>query len=456
MKKYLFLIGGLISSWIITSQNLENQAVSYSDAAILFSNTVDNGTARFNAMGGAFGALGGDLSAMDINPAGIAVFKESEFGISFGVRNTDVNSSFYGNNLLNEDTYSDFTQGGGVLVFDAHRNSNWSKFAIGFNYSISKSFENNWIVQGSSPFTPLTDFFDPNVDFENAEEQLFSNFTNGKNDKYTFSFASELDNKLYIGAAITTHNLSFGQLAQAEELNSDLDGNTFDVVATQELFTTGSGVSFSAGIIAKPTQEVRLGISVQTPTWYSLTEILDQNDQVSFFNGEVETEDFLNLSELDYNITTPGKLTGSFAYIFGKQGLISFDYTYKDYANIKVRPNAEFSGENQDLTESLKGASEFRIGGEYRFDNVSLRGGYHFAESPFINAPNNSIKRTQGDTTGYSLGIGFKFGDNTRLDFAYQNSENSDQFKFQDIAAADPANLDITNDKFTATLVFGF
>ena len=33
------------------------------------------GTARFRAMGGAFGAVGGDLSAINSNPAGSSIFK---------------------------------------------------------------------------------------------------------------------------------------------------------------------------------------------------------------------------------------------------------------------------------------------------------------------------------------------------------------------------------------------
>ena len=42
------------------------------------------GTARFMAMGGAFGALGGDLSTLNQNPGGIGVYRSSEIGLSFG------------------------------------------------------------------------------------------------------------------------------------------------------------------------------------------------------------------------------------------------------------------------------------------------------------------------------------------------------------------------------------
>ena len=38
--------------------------------AFKYSQTELNGTARYLGMGGAFGALGGDISAMNTNPAG--------------------------------------------------------------------------------------------------------------------------------------------------------------------------------------------------------------------------------------------------------------------------------------------------------------------------------------------------------------------------------------------------
>ena len=41
-----------------------------------------NGTARFSAMAGAFGALGGDLSTLNQNPAGIGVYRSSEIGFT--------------------------------------------------------------------------------------------------------------------------------------------------------------------------------------------------------------------------------------------------------------------------------------------------------------------------------------------------------------------------------------
>lgn len=75
MKK-LFLFIGILSMSFLSAQDITD-ALRYSQQDIL-------GTARYRAMSGAFGALGGDLSALQINPAGSAVFfKSSWLGHSF-------------------------------------------------------------------------------------------------------------------------------------------------------------------------------------------------------------------------------------------------------------------------------------------------------------------------------------------------------------------------------------
>lgn len=41
-----------------------------------------NGTARFVGMGGAMGALGGDITTMGTNPAGIGIYRSNDFMVS--------------------------------------------------------------------------------------------------------------------------------------------------------------------------------------------------------------------------------------------------------------------------------------------------------------------------------------------------------------------------------------
>ena len=111
MKK-LFLAAMLCVAFISNAQTL-----GYNDIGVQFSKENINGTARFNAMSGAFGALGGDLSALETNPAGAAVFLKSEFTLTFGTNNIETTSNYYGNNQFSESNNADITQSGGVFVF---------------------------------------------------------------------------------------------------------------------------------------------------------------------------------------------------------------------------------------------------------------------------------------------------------------------------------------------------
>ena len=83
MKNIIFLIA-LGASYITYAQTL-----SYNDIGVLFTKENIDGTARFNAMSGAFGALGGDMSAIESNPAGAAVFLKSELSFSLDFNGID-------------------------------------------------------------------------------------------------------------------------------------------------------------------------------------------------------------------------------------------------------------------------------------------------------------------------------------------------------------------------------
>ena len=75
--------------------SLFSQVMSYSDQAVLFSTEDHLGTARFMGMSGAFGALGNDLTAVEINPAGVAVYNRSEFASSIAYRDSKINSCLH-------------------------------------------------------------------------------------------------------------------------------------------------------------------------------------------------------------------------------------------------------------------------------------------------------------------------------------------------------------------------
>jgi len=449
MKKILYL------SLLLIPLFNQAQIISTSDAAVLFSGDEHYGTARFEALSGAFGALGGDMSATEINPAGLGIFLNNESALSLAYRETKINTSFYNNTIKNSDQYLNFSQAGGVLVFNINDNSNWRHVALGFNYSIVNDFSNSFIMEGNSgipdfledPFLNSDSNNSNDVFYNQVDGQSFINITSGINDKFTFSLAANYNDKLFYGFSISTYNLDYNQIADLAESNHDGFGNTLDASLIQSLFTTGTGFSVGFGIISKPIDAVRMGIAYRSPIWYNLTDIYTDDLQINVSNN---ADAFTDVTDgiFDYKLSTPSTLTGSFAYLFGKAGLVSIDYTYKDYQNTKLRPTAVFMTENQDLATNLRGASQLKIGTEWRFDLMSIRGGYSYEQSPY----NNSL--SSENLTGYSLGLGYYIGKRSKLDFAYTNTKHSQPYAF--LQASDAGNLDIENSRITATLVIGF
>ncbi|MBK5209608.1 MAG: outer membrane protein transport protein [Flavobacteriaceae bacterium] len=443
MKKLYLTVTLLCFGYFLNAQTL-----GYNDVGVLFSKENINGTARYNAMSGAFGALGGDLSAMEINPAGAAVFLKSEFAVSLNIRNTKTTSDFYGNSLATENEYTNLSQAGGVFVFrDYGNNSAWSNIALGFNYNIANDFENLWIAEGNSGYAPLTDFYDPiPAVYGNAENQYFENLTDGKNNKYSFTIAAQHNDNLYLGASINTYDVEYSQRTLTEEYNNDGNNNTLDVSSRQELLTYGNGVSFNFGVISKPSENLRLGLAYQSPVWYTLSEDFLEYDENVYNNDVLISNEYSGLNSFDYKLRTPSKFTGSFAYIFSTNGLVSVDYSLKNYSNIELS-NANFSTENQAFKNDLENVGELRIGTEWRFDNLSVRGGYHFENSPYKNSLSSD------NLEGFSLGAGYKFR-GVKLDFAYQKTTKTAPYNFYPQSNdVNSAELDIDTSKFTATLV---
>ena len=442
MKKLLLLLTLLFSTFIYS------QSLGYNDLGILFSGDEYNGTARYNSMSGAFGALGGDLSAVAINPAGTAVFLKNEFNFSLSNRNTSISSQFYNNRELSENDYFDLPQMGGVVVFNNYNpKGNWKNLALGFNYSKSKDFENNWIARGNSNYaTYIFDQENPNIEYLNVDEQVFGNFTDGTNDKFTFSIASQYSDDLYVGFSVHSYNLDFYQKAVLEEYNNDGAGNTIDASLIQELFTVGDGVSFGFGFISKPTDNIRFGLSYQSPVWYDLAEeFIEEDLELKYSNTSQVYSSYSGINRFDYKLRTPSTVTGSFAYIFNKQGLISLDYVYKNYSGIHLSGD-DFSSENQDFKDNLKSVGRLNLGAEWRFDNLSLRAGLHQEKSPFEGASNDE------NIEGFSLGAGYNFGA-FKFDVSYSKTDQTKYYDFYpQYNQIDATTLATENAKVTATL----
>ena len=503
MKKILFL---LISGLTISASY--SQEVS---DAVRFAQDNLTGTARFRAMSGAFGAVGGDFSSLSVNPAGSAIFLNNQVGVTLSNQNIKNNSNYFGTPMSDKKNSFILNQAGAVFVFnDRNPNNNWKKVTIGATYENTNNFDNNTVSVGTNPTNSVDEYFlayangislgdIKNISYRDqfyneqqayfgyngfvinpvnntdSNTQYISNvpaggnyyheneiYERGYNSKLSFNIATSYKDRLYLGANLNVHVTDYRRTTTFYEDNDNplVAGETISNLRfNNDQYTYGNGFSFQLGAIAKVTESLRLGLAYESNTWYELYDEISQNLHTTRqaaggqpINATVNP-DVTNVYD-PYTLQTPGKITFSGAYVFGKSGLISVDYAIKDYSNTKFKPTSDagFRELNNNISDNLTSTGELRngelrIGGEYKIKRLSLRGGYRFEGSPYKNGT------TIGDLESYSGGLGYNFG-GTKLDLAYSYAERKSNQGFFATGFTDGANITSKLNNVSLTLLF--
>ncbi len=288
------------------------------------------GTARFMSMGGAFTALGGDISTLNQNPAGIGVFRTNDISATLDINimsskaagnaatnMTKVNCNnfgYVGAVRLDSETMPFFNWGASysrVASFDRHYRG--SLGSIGTSYT--NLVANNTTTDGYYPdelyaggnYDPYQDYqtmapwssilmynaycINPLSDGSNSYSGLydydatqatgyFDVEEKGHIDEYAINFGGNILNTLYWGIGFGITDIEFKQFTTYGESldNANVPYDTYYISGGNGSMALdnykrifGSGFNFKAGLIFKPVNEFRLGIAVHTPTYYNLT-----------------------------------------------------------------------------------------------------------------------------------------------------------------------------------------
>ena len=137
-KKFICLYFFISITYTSYSQTFED--------VLRYSSFYNEGTARFNSMGGAFGALGGDLSAISINPAGLSIFIDSEFGLTLNYKNLNINNRLNNNYSSSKNDFYSYGGVGVVLVYENRK----SKFSVAYNNHILGDFDSSFYLSGKN------------------------------------------------------------------------------------------------------------------------------------------------------------------------------------------------------------------------------------------------------------------------------------------------------------------
>ena len=366
------------------------------------------GSAKFNAMAGSMGALGGDLSAINTNPASVGVFITGNISGTLAVNNSKTTSSFSNAANSYKLNNADLGQLGGVAVFETSGNTPWKFVNFGVNYT-NQNLEEYIETPANSNYT-----FQDQVEDLTTGNMVTGTFTSlghaydrtGNLTNMNIAFGGNYDNKFYVGGSLNFKGATIEQY-DSSRLSLDVDNNNSYVLNKQRTPYTedANGFSLSAGIIGKINNNIRLGASIESPTWWTQYRTYSEvnEDNLGYY---------FNYYDEDRKFTSPMKATLSGAFVMNKNFALNVDYslglTKPKYKDPGPLPNGEESAEHQlnDFFNSYyKNLSELRVGGEYRYNNFRLRGGYGISNSPLDNiyGKNNFIGKRE------TLGVGFGF-----------------------------------------------
>lgn len=441
--------------------------------ALRYSHLAPQGTARSMGIGGALGSIGGDFSSLSVNPAGIGVYRSSEFTFTPSLKMNNSSSTYTG--TAADDNATRFTINNLGLVLSSaargkrYEKSKWKSVSFGFGLNRIADFSNNYTYSGFNNTSSASEIFaiDANsypmdtsnlstlaglgyesflIDkFQGTEWGTVADWQGGLNQQRSviqkggitdmaISLGGNYMEKLMLGATLGIPVIRYKREVTYTE--SDASGNAnndFDNFQYREtLTTTGSGVNLKLGAIYKPADAFRIGLAVHTPTYFGLKDV--QNRTVTS-----NTENFKRdlgygdnpVTRVDapeniyeYNLLTPWRGVVSATGLFGKYGFITADYEFVNYASARFN----FDGNNRDyqtmLNQSIKNtykaASILRVGAEGRIDAFSIRLGFGYYGSPYKNSA------IDGSSMTFSGGVGFR-SESWFLDLGFMHTQSESQ-----------------------------
>ena len=141
MKKMIFAVSVVLLALVQTHAQTVYDAVDFSTKDL-------DGTARFVGMGGAMGALGGDISTMGTNPAGIGIYRSNDVSLSFGYSALSTEAKYLGNTYDASKNRWNLDNIGLVFSTKIGNQTTLRYVNFGFNYHKAKNFNRNMWMAG--------------------------------------------------------------------------------------------------------------------------------------------------------------------------------------------------------------------------------------------------------------------------------------------------------------------
>ena len=347
MNRIILSLALATSITIVEAQSTED--------ALRYSMDRPSGTARSISLGGAMGALGGDFSSILTNPAGIAVYRSSEFTFTPSLHFSQTDADFYGSTSSDDRINVPFQQIGFVGTYKPMREASTGLISthFGIGYNRTNSHSRNTFIQATGLMSSLlddfvneanqgywNDFYNGlaydnylirNNPFEGYENNHLHDFEyiaddpesyqfgaaqglnhsrllteRGQTGELNLSFGANFNHNFYIGGSMGITTLNYEKrLTHFEEVNGGwqnltdayiyyraLDGweAREDFTFSESVNTSGIGINLKVGAIYKPTNSLRIGAAIHTPSFYAFDEEYETSVESSYIDLGMDVE----------------------------------------------------------------------------------------------------------------------------------------------------------------------
>ncbi len=474
MKRPFVILSTLLLSLAVVAQDFDG---------MLFADQDIQGTARYVSMGGAFAALGGDVSAVVDNPAALGVFRRSEF--SFTVDGTVGDHAREGNRMYVSNALG-LPQISGVISWGKphkHTGVIYNNFILQYHqlqdYSRrtlvagQASSQTHWMAtaaneQGVGVRDVLQDDAWNNeniswlsvigaqgglIDYDSVSNQ-WQAITDapvdaslnvreaGSLDQYTIGWGCNISNEVYVGLAANLRSLSYEKISYYNERL--VEGGTYNLNST--FVSHGMGFNGAAGVIYRPISWLRLGASFQSPTWMTI-RMRNYADMLYTGIGQaVDIESPENSTNTyGYTYMLPMRAVGGVAFQINTIGLVSLEYDYTHQFDQSI-PDVHWVRLGTEWV--VKNNLFLRLGGAYKSsfqkEDMMLQWSYNAVRT-------DTDFRSVHGTAYVSAGIGYR---NRRwiIDAAYQcRLASMNQYMIED-----GVPFDLMNETHRLVISFGW
>jgi len=439
---------------------------------IRFSYQEPGGTARYTATGGSMGAIGSDLSAVNSNPAGIALYRKSEFSISpsfISSKTTARLLSDKNGSALTENKLGLNIQNLGMVFTSQPVHDKWKQMNFAITLNNLNHFSNTTRYNGTSQGTLLQRFqeiantdvglddfetgiasesgalYDLNgdgkydIDYQLSPKALLQREqeiqNTGSLSELAFTLAGNYNEKVSMGLTVGVPFVSYYNVRNYTETDpAKAPGGVpyfKNLSYREELSTTGGGANLKLGVIVKPQPNIRIGMAIHSPTFFNVSDIYQNELEYNYYENANETGAFLGNKaaaegSFEYRFKTPWRYFGNIGLVLGKKGFIGGEVEYVNYAANRFRYNGFEEAENEsniEITGRLGQAVAIRMGGEAVVNKVyRLRAGLQFYTSPFKDdETSKTILSLGGGRRGekYFFDVCFRFNQFNEVFFPY-------------------------------------